>query len=85
MAFISKLKQKLFSKDVTREEFETIALGILSDHQPRNVYQVLKEAEKITGRFLQASLLYTLLERLEEEGKVESWWGSPGRLYRLRE
>lgn len=90
MKLFAKLRQR-FVRNLEPPEFEKVAMEILEDHQARNAYQILKEAEKRSGKFLPSPTLNRFLDRLEEEGRLESWWGpaaatpSLGRQYRLRE
>ena len=89
MAILTKLKL-LLRRDISPEDFEKVTLAVLSDRKPRTVYQIMKEAGRVSGKFVPGSSLNTFLARLEDEGRVESSWqaassgGPAGRVYRLR-
>jgi len=46
---------------------------------PRNGYEIMKEAKRLTGRTLKPSVVYPFLYWLEEKGFVVSEWMKKGR------
>lgn len=78
-------KEKIIAKALTKEEVKQRALSLMAEKSSGITFDELYEALRAEGMGESPAEFHDILLSLEEEGRIESKFEAPNRLYYLKE